>query len=93
MNIIFVGDPEDTFNAIRAVLSLKPRHWELIQAMLGQKNIIDDQVSIIYKHGNFPAHLNPERIPDDNIGYVYILASSKFPKKGYLGQRTAYAVD
>lgn len=89
-HINFVGDMEDTFNAIRYVLRKDPLYWKQIEAMLEKTNTLNKQLSIIDYTSNLPLAAN-RALPNDEAGYVYILVSSKVPTKAYVGETICLA--
>ena len=93
-NVLFVASPnnfkkdkEDTFKAIRDVMGIMPRRWRYIAALLQTTNIIDRPFTMsVYLYANAALAANPSSLPNDRIGYVYCLVSTKFPERGYIGQ-------
>ena len=85
-NIIFVGNKNDTLDALVMLIQTRTQFAEYMEHILNVlTRTANNPVSII-NHTTFPFRVCDVRLPEDNSGYCYILLSLQQQGTIYIGQ-------
>ena len=94
-NTIFVGDQEDTINALARLICQKNQYTDYMESILElvTTNRSNEERSdylltnrSIHQPTNFPFRICDLPLPNCNTGFVYFLTSIKNPSFTYIGQ-------
>jgi hypothetical protein len=87
-NLMFIGPKDDNLKAIKQALRRVPRRWKEIANMVQYTDVVSNgRYQTVQLFANAPTLINPRALPDDNLGYLYVLMSSKKDSSfGYVGE-------